>query len=274
MKKVHVINYQGQKEPFSVKKVYLSARRVGASRRLAEEIANIIATEVYEGITTKEIFSKVRSLLKKEHPSASLRFSLKKGIKKLGPTGFPFEKYIGEIFKIQGYEVKMNQYIKGDCLEYEIDFIAQKEDTLYIGECKYRNQSDGLVRSDYALINYARFLDIQKGNFYRKQEEKGLKIKSILVTNTKFTQRAIKYSQWAGVELLGWKYPVKHGLEYLIDSQKLYPITILPSLSKRLTNILVSKKIMLAKDILNLNKEEFRGINLDRVTKEAQSLVS
>ena len=248
-----VIKFNGEKEPFSAKKVYRSARRVGASKKLAEEISKKVKKKIYPGIKTSEIFRLVKSLLKQEAPAVALKFNLKEGIKKLGPTGFPFEKYIGEIFSRGGFEVKLNQHPFGSCCRYEIDFLAKKNNLLYIGECKYRNLPGGKVHSDIALANYARFLDLKKGNFFSKE----LKTKSLLVTNRKFTSKAIKYSNCVGVELLGWSYPKKQGLEYLIDSQKLYPITILPSLNKYLTEIFVSKKIMLTKDLLMIDIDKF-----------------
>ena len=280
MKKTYIIDSRGRKELFSFRKVMRSAIRSGASPRLARRIAESIQNEVYSGMRTREIYSRVRRMLNQEFPKAALRFSLKNGIRKLGPTGFPFEKYIAEIFSRQGFQVKTNQYIRGACLRYEIDFIAQKERLFYIGECKYRNLSEGHVHSDDALINYARFLDIQQGEFYKQKIKENLIIKSVLVTNTKFTQRAIRYSHWAGVKLLGWRYPKSDGLEHLIESHGLYPITILPSLNKRLADIFAEKKLMIAKDLLDLDIVRFSrisGISLSKIKsliREAKILYS
>ena len=252
MKNLYVINSKKEKEPFSLKKIIRSAKRVGASKDLAEEIAKIIQREAYPGIKTLDIFKKIKKLLSKEKPSAALKFNLKEAMRKLGPTGFPFEKYIGQIFKKLGYKVKLNQHVFGICCDYEIDFLAQKDNLLYIGECKYRNLAGEKVDSKVALYNYARFLDLKKAKCF-----KNLKIKSLLVTNTKFTTKAIKYSNCTGVELLGWNYPENKGLEYLIDKEKLYPITILPSLKKYIADIFVTKKIMLIQDILDINLQKF-----------------
>lgn len=241
-----IINSNREKEPFSIEKVYGSARRVGASKELAKKIAKTIEKEVYPGITTLEIFKRVKKLLHQGIPKAALKFNLKKGIKKLGPTGFPFEKYIGAIFSKNGFEIKLNQHVPGLCCKYEIDFVAKKGSLLYIGECKYHNLSGGRVHSNTALANYARFLDIEKGKFLNRNNHKNLKIKSLLVTNTKFTTQSIKYSNCVEVELLEWNHPKGRGLEHLIDSQKLYPITILPSLNRYLAEIFSSKKMMLA----------------------------
>src|SRR4030042_7195837 len=226
---IYVTNSLGEKEPFSFKKVYRAARRVGAPRGLAKEIAENIKKEIYPGITTIEIFRRVKRRLNQILPEAAIRFNLKRGMRKLGPTGFPFEKYIGEIFEKNGFKVQINQNIPGICCVYEIDFLAKKEDVFYIGECKYRNLAGGRVNLDIALANYARFIDIKQGKFFTKVFKK-VKIKSLLVTNNKFTSEAVKYSRCVGVELLGWNYPKSQGLEYLIEKQKLYPITVLPSL--------------------------------------------
>jgi len=253
---VYVINAIGEKEPFSFEKVYRSARKSGASNLLARNIARTVAKEIYSGITTAEIFKKVKKELHRISPGASIAFNLKEGIRKLGPTGFPFEKYIAGILRDYGYKVKINQIIPGACSKYEIDFIAEKENLLYIGECKYHNLPSGRTHLDYALANYARFLDIKAGNFFNRFSNK-FKTKSLLVTNTKLTKEAINYSKCVGVKLLGWNYPNGEGLEYLIETKKLYPITILPSLNPYLTNIFASKKIMLAKDLLNIDVEKF-----------------
>jgi len=108
-----------------------------------------------------------------------------------------------------------------------------------------------------ALANYARFLDLLQGKFFKKKEYKGLKLKSILVTNSKFTTQVIKYSRCVGVELLGWRYPAGRGLEHFVESQKLYPITILPSLKNSLVPIFAARGLMLAKDILDLEPNDF-----------------
>jgi len=264
MKKFYyVVNSRGEKEPFSFKKVYQSAKRAGASEFLARRIAENVSQTLYPGIKTQEIFNKVKSLLRKENSKAAIKFSLKKAIQKLGPTGFPFEKYIGAIFESFGFKVKLNQYLSGLCLKYEIDFLAQEGKFLYVGECKYRNLlEEGSVHSYVALANYARFLDLKEGKFLSAGSLfKDFKIKSILVTDAKFTKDVIRFSRCRGVELLGWRYPKNKGLEYLIESQNLYPITILPSLKNYLAEIFVSKKIMLVKDFLKLDIFKFSKEN-------------
>ncbi len=279
-KSYYVVNFKGEEEPFSFKKVYQSARRVGASESLAREIAENIQRTIYPGIKTSEIFNKVKNFLRKENSKAGIRFSLKKAIQKLGPTGFPFEKYVGAILTSFGFEVKLNQYLPGLCLKYEIDFLAKKEDLLYIGECKYRNLlQEKAIHSQTVLANFARFLDLKDGIFLKQNKFRDFKIKPILVTDAKFTPDAIKFSQCRNIEFLGWRYPKDKGLEYFIESQNLYPITILPSLKNYLAEIFVSNKIMLVKDLLKLDifklsREQKIPLNyLETLIKEGKILL-
>jgi len=278
MPKLYVINSKGEKEPLSFKKIYRSARRVGAPVPLAQKIAKTIQVEARPGIRTSDIFQRVKELLLEQLPGAALRFNLKEGMRRLGPTGFPFEKYIGEILSRNNFKVQLNQSISGKCANYEIDFLAKNRKTLYIGECKYHNLAGGRVDLKIALSNYARFLDLEDSRLFQSKRLRDTKIKSLLVTNTKFTSQVIRYSRCVGIELLGWNWPKNRGLEYLIDNQKLYPITILPSLKSYLVDIFVSKRMMLVEDILKIDKLRFSKQNkvpvfhLDPLIKEAEIL--
>ncbi len=271
-----IINARGEKEPFSLNKVYQSARRVGASKALAQEIAKTLQKEVYPGIKTKKIFKRVKSMLHQTTPRAALRFNLKEGMRKLGPTGFPFEKYIGEILISKGFEVKYNRHLAGRCVTYEIDFLAKKGKFLYIGECKYRRRSGERVDLQVSLANYARFLDLKEA---LGKKSKDLTIEGLLVTNTKFTSQALRYCSCVGIELLGWNWPKGDGLEDLIDSEKLYPITILPSFKGHLIDVFSAKKMMLVKDLLEDSPGKIaRRLNLskghiDPLIKEAKILL-
>lgn len=271
---MYIINLNGEKELFSRRKVYLSARRVGASKNLAQRISKTIEKEVYPDMKTMDIFQKVKKMLSMENSTLSLKFSLKIAMRKLGPDGFLFEKYVGKIFSNMGFNVKLNQHPYGKCLKYEIDFFAQKKNLFYIGECKYRNLSEGKIHSNTVLANYARFLDLEKGKLRINNP------KTIVVTNTKFTKAAIKYSQCVGASLLGWNYPKGRGLEYFIDSLELYPITILPSFKKNLCPVFISRNMILAKDLLRIDTLKFSKQNniplkcIKTMEKEAKILLN
>jgi len=247
MKKVFVINLKGEKEPFSFKKVFQSAKKAGASSSLAHSIAKEIETMACSGIETKKIFSKVKQLLEKEDQGTSLRFTLKKAMQKLGPSGFPFEKYIAEIFTTHGFRVEINKKVNGKHAQHEIDFIAKKNKLAYIGECKFRISPGEKIDLPITLAVWARYLDTRdkfKGSV------------PIIVTNAKFSSQAKKYAKGVGMELLGWNYPKNKGLEKLIEQEGLYPITILPSFKGFLADVFLDNRLMLAKDILKYSPEK------------------
>lgn len=276
-----IIKSKGEKKLFSSNKIRKSLRSVGVSFPLAKKITETLEKEAYSGIKTSDISNRIGEMLSKEDFSSAIRFRLKDGIRKLGPTGFPFEKYIGEILLKNGFKIKLNQHISGVCAHYEIDFLAEKGDILYIGECKFRYSAGDKVNLKVALANYARFLDLKKKFCFEKQNRfKNLKIKSILITNTKFTSQVTRYSKCVNVDILGWKYPKNRGLEKLIEKDKLYPITILPSFRSGLTGIFASEKMMLAKDILKINPIKFAkksGVPLNKIKvliREANFLFS
>lgn len=252
--KIYIINSRGEQEPFSALKVERSARRVGASLKLAREIAKEVEQKAYNGIPTFEIFKEVKDLLNQAQPVFSLKFNLKQAMRGLGPDGFGFEKYAAALLRGVGYAVKLNQFISGRCLsQYEIDFTAEKDGVLKIGECKYHSQAGVAVDQEVALANYARFLDISQGKFALTKSQQGKRVSGLLVTNTRFSTRAIKYSECSGVELWGWRYPANNSLEVFVDKNKLYPINILPSFQKQWTSVFNSRNIILAGDILKIN---------------------
>ena len=274
---LYVINSRGEREPFSVGKVYRGLRKSGVEKELAKKITKIIQKEAFPGIRTSEIAKRIGKFLFKEFPREAIKFNLKEGMLKLGPTGFLFEKYIGEIFSDLGYKVKLNLKLQGaSSARYEIDFLAKKplapfggkRCEVYLGECKYHRQVGGRVDLGIALMNYSRYLDLKKPL-----------MKTIIVTNTKFTSQAIKYSEYQGVSLLGWRYPKKRGLETLIAKRNLYPITILPSLKPELKNIFVQDGKILARDILKISPQKFSKKHkiplwkLQKLIKEAETLL-
>jgi len=247
----YVINLAGQKEPFSWEKVFSSAQRAGSSKELAKKIADEISLLAYPGISTALIHEEVLKRLRENEPRAGIRFSLKKAIQRLGPTGFPFEKYVGALFENQGWQVFLNQHLKGYCLTYEIDFLAEKGKKVLIGECKFRHAlAKQKIPSKIILENYAKFLDLEKGEFFKIPAFPKKEISFILVTDAKFTHRTQKFARCYRLELLGWRYPQDRGLEYLIESQNLYPVTILPSLDDDLARQCFEEKIILVKDLL------------------------
>jgi len=251
-----VLNSKGEKELFSKEKIFWSVKRAGGSDEMAKKISGLIEKEVYPEMPTREIYKKVKEYLKKSQKDIFLRFSLKEAILKLGPTGFPFEKFVGKIFEKDGFKVDYNLKIVGFCnVNYEIDFRAQKEKEIILGECKYHQKSGERVDLKILLANQARFMDILENKDFRSLKEKGFQIKTIIITNTKFTSQAIQYAQCKKTDLLGWRYPPQRGIEFLIEKKKIYPLTILPSFKGKIRDYLLKNNIISIDDFFEKEKE-------------------
>lgn len=279
MSRLFVINNSGEKEPLSYQKIYQSIKRSGVSSKRAQSLAQEVLKNCYPGIKTEEIYRRVKKLLLKHQPPAALRFSLKEGIRRLGPTGFPFEKYIAGIFRANGYSALTNQLINGHCVIHEIDVVLEKDKELYLAECKFHSLAGSRVDLKVALASYARFLDIKEGGFFQKNHYKGFKLFNLLITNTKFSSQAIAYANCIGTKLLGWRWPKPFGLEYYIESKLLYPITVLSSVGNNLLNLLIDKNIILITDLakadsLKLAKDlKFDPKAIEKAINEAQMLL-
>jgi hypothetical protein len=275
-----IIKASGIVEPFSLRKVFISARNAGAKRDQAERIAKTIEKELHPGMNTSQIYERVRALLREDSLNASIKFSLKEAMKRLGPTGFNFEKFIAEILEREGYSVAINQRIDGKIIpRYEIDFVARKGKNVFLGECKYHWMANDKIDLKVALYNYARYLDIIEGPYFKTKEYRGCKVSPMIVANVQFTNLVIQYAEAKGISLLGWHYPKAVGLETLIEEQKLYPATILPSFDRKYDKELADHKINLAKEFLEHNPEKFAqelGMPVEIVRKlyeEAKSLL-
>lgn len=244
-KEVLVRKSNGELVPFDKEKLKKSLMNSGAGPAEAEEISSSIQSILYEGIPTTTIFRKGSSLLKKIHTSYSSKYRLKKAIQELGPSGFPFEKFIAELFRARGYKTRTGVNVPGTCVSHEIDIIAEKDDILIMAECKFHNLPSQKDDVKTPLYIHSRFLDI-------KDHGKGVSLKhdsfqeAWIITNTRFTDDAIEYAKCAGLKLLSWDYPKKNSLKELIDQSSLHPITSLTSISKSDKQHLLAQGIVLA----------------------------
>lgn len=277
---IFITKSDGSIEPFSLRKVVGSARHAGASKQLAEKVALQIRDEVKTGQTTAQIFDRVRELLKKESLKTSIKFSLKEAMKKMGPSGFHFEKYVAEVLRHFGYEVKINQHISGKYISgYEIDILAQKDSFVFVGECKYHWLANDKIDLKVALYSYARYLDIMEGKLFKSKKYAAMQVRPMIITNAQFTNLVFKYAAGKDIALLGWGYPKNGGLEDLIEKEKLYPITILPSMQKMFEQEFARAGIMMARDLIEIplgklqQKVRIPSLALEKIAQEAKALL-
>jgi len=240
---IYIIKADGTRELFDREKLLRSLKKIGTEKRVAEQIVSKIEVNLSEGDTTKEIYRQAFSLLKKHERPVALKYSLKRAIAELGPSGFPFEKYVSEIYKAQGYKVLTDQIAIGKCVPHEVDVVAYNENELLMMEAKFH--TDFGTPSDLKVVLYvkARFDDLQGGTYKYGGKERKM-TKGILVTNTKFSTTAIQYGECAKLNMIGWNYPQENNLHHMIMQLNLVPVTVLTSISQ------TEKKMFLANDIV------------------------
>jgi hypothetical protein len=218
-----------------------------------------VEDHLQEGMTTKKIYQLAFNLLKKKHKPAASKYKLKTAIMELGPSGYPFEKYISEILKYQGHIVQLNLILKGRCVNHEIDILAEREGIQKLFECKYHNLQGTICDVKIPLYVHSRFRDVSENTVNKTNE-------GWIATNTRFSTDAIAYALCSKLNLLGWDYPNGNGIREMIDQAGLYPITCLQSLSQKERVPIMEAGLVLCRDV-PFNKKLFKelGFSPDRV---------
>lgn len=268
----------GERETFSEEKLRRSLLRSGADPQLAEEIVGHVRSEAAHETTTSAIYAHAFSILRSKKPAAAARYSLRQAIRELGPSGFPFERFVAEILKTKGYAVSVGGILPGFCVPHEVDIVAERAGKHIFVECKFHQ--DPHMKSDLKVALYvkARFDDITKAHEERAMGEgRAPRIhEGWLVTNTKLTSQAIHYGTCAGLTLIGWNYPAEGNLQDLILAANVHPLTCLPSLETGQRNMLMRDGVVLCRDLTNdrsvLEKLGMSPEDIDQVLAEAREL--
>jgi len=263
---LYVTKSSGEQVPFDPNKLSQSLRNAGAGEDIIELILGEIQNMLVPGISTRKIYQRAFGLLRKYHRPTAARFKLKRAIMELGPSGFPFEKYVGEILKDMGYSVQVGVMEKGKCISHEVDVIAENEHERIAIECKFGNSTHKKVSSQVSLYINSRFHDLSQA--WRKQPEyANKKHRGWIVTNTIFTKDAIAYGTCAGLHLVSWNFPNKGSLKELIDTCHLYPVTALVSLTKAEKQKIIQKGMVLVRDLF-MNQDMLDELHLSRAKRK------
>lgn len=245
---VWVIKSTGERERFSLNKLRRSLTRSGADDETIERIVLHILPELHEGMKTSQIYKHAYSILKKSKYPAAIRYSLRKAVLELGPSGFPFEKFVAEVLRGKGYTAQTGVILPGFCVDHEVDVLMEKGDRHVFAECKFHNQQGIKTDVKVALYVHARFMDLQKGH-----DLKEVKVPKVhegwLITNTKLTSDAIQYANCAGLTVIGWDYPEKGNLQDLILEAGVHPLTFLSTLSQTDKNSLLEQGIVMCREL-------------------------
>ncbi|MBT8182892.1 MAG: ATPase [Eudoraea sp.] len=262
-----IVKASGDKVLFSEEKLRSSLKRSGADSKLITQILTLVKDELYDGITTKELYNRAYSFLRRKKPVYASKYKLKKAIYELGPTGFPFERFLSSVLKYSGYKTEVGKTVAGKCVSHEVDVVAEKNGSIVIIECKFHGEQGRNCNVKIPLYIYSRYQDI------KNTEDNGISNirepdECWVVTNTRFTKDAIVYGNCTGLYLLSWDYPKGNSIKDRIDRLGLYPITVSTLLTKREKQFLLSRDVVLCRQLL---KDSFYldhlGVSDTRKTK-------
>lgn len=273
---IHVLKADGTYEFFKVEKLRRSLRRSGATPAEVNEIVEKVTARLFEGIRTQQIYRYAFELLRHSEVTAATRYSLRRALFGLGPTGFPFEKFLARMFENSGYTTKTNLTIAGRCVDHEIDVAAYKPDHSFVAEAKFHSRPG--MKSDLQVVmySYARSLDLQ-GKKICTEDICGIN-EFRLITNTKFTHTAETYANCNGLPLLSWDYPKKNNLHDHIQRAGIYPITVLRTLSPKQAAVLFAHDIIVCRDIVQsphiLQQLHISKPKQEKILTEAKSVLN
>lgn len=259
--RVLITKADGEQEYFDPAKLEHSLAHAGAPSTTRAAILAHVERELRDGMTTEQIYRHAFELLKKDSPAhVAARYSVKRAVFALGPSGFPFEQFLASVLQAHGWSTKTGQALMGRCAPHEVDVVAERKGLKVGIEAKFHNDPGGKTDIKDALYVKARFDDLAQAPEESSRVDEGW-----LVTNTRFTRNAIRYAQCSNLTLLGWDYPHGRGLQALIEEGKVHPLTCLTTLSENEKHRLLDRKVVLCKSVTTPHMLEEFGIRPDKV---------
>ena len=261
----------GEKEKFNEQKLCSSIVHAGTPKSVAEAVCGIVKKELKPGMTTSNIFRATLRELVKEDLHTAAKYSLRRALLRLGPAGFVFEQYVEALLRTHDYKTRRGIMMQGACVEHEVDVYAEKGDLHFVVEAKYHNEDGLKTHINQVMYADARLMDIERR--HAKNEKSPTDHVMWVITNTKFTEKAIQYAECRGIKLVGWNYPAEGNLEQMIIRKKMYPVTVLPSVTRNNLAAFAKHNMVLAQDLLPYSAESL-ALDFNINPKKAQKIIS
>ena len=260
-KHVLVTKADGEQEMFDPAKLEHSLMLSGASSTMRARVVAHVLRELKPGMMTEEIYRHAFEILRRDEAvPVAARYSIKRAVFALGPSGFPFEQFLAEVFKAHGWKTQTGVALNGRCAPHEVDVYAEKGGKRIGIEAKFHNEPSGKTDIKDALYVYARYQDLRNTPEASSRVDEG-----ILITNTRFTRNAIRYAQCSGLSLIGWDYPRTRNLFSLIEEARVHPLTCLTTLTDTEKRRFLEQKIVLCKQVGTPHLLKEFGVKPERV---------
>ncbi|MFC4817798.1 ATP cone domain-containing protein [Flavobacterium sp. GCM10023249] len=260
-----VVKHSGEVVDFEKVKLERSLLKAGADQPTIQSILKNLATHLYDGMTTQQIYKLAFDRLKEESSAKAARYNLRASFELLGPAGFYFEKYISHLFRVLGYATRMNLNLHGKCIEHEVDLVIKKDNKLTMVECKFHANRDIVSDVKVPMYTLSRFNDLKERSHSIFEQEEHINV-CLIATNNRFSEDAIQFAECAGLQLLSWSYPSGNNLHALIDKTGLYPITCLTTMSRN------EKEQLLSLDVIVANQLKTTSDDLNHIGLSAKRI--
>jgi hypothetical protein len=243
---VFVTKADGTRQLFDREKVVKTCLRMGASRKIADDIAEEVEKRLYDGIPTSKILQMTFRLLRKYKPAIRHLLDLRKGLSLMGSKP-EFENFVQILLAHNGFEVTPNRLVTGKCVKHEVDAIARKDSVTYFVEAKHHMNYHTPTGLDESRIARAILEDVTEGFELGKSN---LKIdRAMIVTNTRYSEHARRYGKCRNILQIGWSSPANLSLQNMIEEKNLYPLSCLRDLKSETKTKLVNSGIVLMKQL-------------------------
>jgi hypothetical protein len=245
-----IVKNSGDIVDFDPEKLRKSLLKSGAEAKAVDKILETIKKQLYAGISTKNIYKMAFGLLKKTANAHAARYNLREAIRLLGPAGFFFEKYVARLFASEHFETQTNLTLQGKCVSHEIDVLIKKNNSVAMVECKFHQGIDAASDVKVPMYILSRFNDLKEKTHPVFGAKEPI-TKCWIVTNNRFTLDAVTFANCSGLNLLSWNYPKNNNLRTKNDTNALYPVTCLTTLSLFEKEKLLILDVILVKEIIN-----------------------
>ena len=217
----------GTKESFDKSKIIKTCMNADIDEGIANEIADYIDRILPDGSSTHKVHALVMEELDKRQVKNSALVQLRDAIADIDSKNF--EIYTKKILEAEGWKCKWNIIMQGACVDHQIDVLAQKDDDVFIVECKRHFNPHRFFGLYVSLQEKARMDDIIDGFAAGKSNVKVTG--SWIFTNAKFSEHAHIYCKAKNIRMTGWKTG-EFGIEFLIKKHNSYPVTILKEIGR------------------------------------------
>jgi hypothetical protein len=242
----YVTKADGTRQLFDREKVLRTCLRMGASRRMAEEVAGRVEDRLYDGMATSKILQLTFRLLRKYKPAIRHILDLRRGLSLMGSKP-EFERFVQVLLARNGFEVAANSIVTGKCAEHEVDAIAKKDGVTYFVEAKHHVSYHTPTGLDESRIARAILEDVIEGF---ELGRRNLRIdRAMIVTNTRYSEHAMRYGECRNILQIGWRSPGNLSLQNLIEEKNLYPLSCLRGLKKENRTKLVNSGVVLIEQL-------------------------